>query len=70
MKKLLLITCTLGVLSLGSCKQKYTCTCDGPGVKDPEVSTWKLKEEDAKANCAALNTEYEEDNGSCTLSPN
>lgn len=69
MKKVLITVAALAVLSLSSCKQKYDCTCDGPGVKDPEVTTWKLKQEDAKANCDALNAEYQEDNGSCALTP-
>ncbi|MEO9531824.1 MAG: hypothetical protein ABJG68_13670 [Crocinitomicaceae bacterium] len=69
MKKGIILVGVVSVLSLASCKQNYTCTCDGPGVKDPEVTSWKLKQEDAKANCDALNAEFEEDNGSCTLTP-
>jgi hypothetical protein len=69
-KKLFVIASAFGVLSLGSCKKNYACTCNGPGIKDPEVSSWKLKEEDAKANCSSLNAIYQEDGGSCVLSQN
>jgi hypothetical protein len=68
MKKLFVLTAVAGILSLGSCKKNYSCTCDGPGIKDPEVSTWKLKEEDAKANCATLDAVHQEDGGWCALS--
>ena len=68
MKKLFVITALFGILVLGSCKKTYSCSCDGPGIKDPEVSTWKLKEEDAKANCATLDAQYEEEGGWCSLS--
>ncbi|MFT4603030.1 MAG: hypothetical protein ACI857_003217 [Arenicella sp.] len=69
MKKVFVIICALGLLSLGSCKKNYSCTCDGPGIKDPEVSNWKLNEEDAKANCSSLNAVHQEDGGSCVLTP-
>lgn len=68
MKQIRIAIMTLSVLSLGACKKTYNCTCTKPGQKDPEVSTWKLKEEDAMSNCNSLDAVYEEDSGNCALS--
>ena len=71
MKKTLILTAfIIGGMILSSCKKNYSCTCDGPGIKDPEISTWKLQKEDAQANCDALNAQYELEGASCVLSPN
>jgi hypothetical protein len=68
MKLAIAFTLLSGSILLVGCKKTYSCTCTKPGQKDPAVSSWKLKEEDAQSNCNSLNAQYAEDSGSCTLS--
>jgi len=68
MKTIITLTFLAGAFTFTSCKKTYSCTCTKPGQKDPAVSTWKLKEEDAQSNCNSLNAQYAEDSGSCVLS--
>ena len=68
MNRIRIIITSICVLTLYSCKKEYACTCTNPGLKDPDISYVKMKDEDANAYCATQSLTYEELSGSCYLS--
>jgi hypothetical protein len=68
MKKIKILLAAICLLSVYSCKKEYACTCTNPGLKDPDISYVKMKEDDAKSYCSTQSLTYEELSGSCYLS--
>lgn len=66
MKKVIFAIAALGLISLTSCKKKYTCECTG-GVIPTVTSPEKIKKSDAETWCNAYNTTNALAGGSCKL---
>ena len=67
MKKLAYLVIVFIGFGFISCKKNYDCACTYPGLKDDDITSLKMKEDDAKAWCNSQNIEYEALSGSCTL---